>query len=251
MRNFLKVATNEPLLGSTLMAETSHRFLIGLLSRGNFNLFFFLFAVTGTSLGATLTKTVDNHTINMEKDCSKKRKLKESHSQKPEKKAKKAKKAAAAAREQSTVVEDAVGASAPAAKATKDDRDDRDGVNGTVPNVEEIQKTEDAREEAGDVDADTPYGTEVAAVDGPLLPPPASSETFDELNLSPKTAKAIEEMGFTKMTAIQQRAIPALLAGRDVLGAAKTGSGKTLAYEFLNSTARLSTLSDPVCVSAS
>ena len=37
-------------------------------------------------------------------------------------------------------------------------------------------------------------------------------------------------MGFEKMTTIQRKAIPPLLAGRDVLGAAKTGSGKTLAF---------------------
>lgn len=55
-------------------------------------------------------------------------------------------------------------------------------------------------------------------------------QSFAELNLSEKTMKAIEEMGFTNMTEIQQRGIPPLLAGRDVLGAAKTGSGKTLAF---------------------
>jgi len=42
--------------------------------------------------------------------------------------------------------------------------------------------------------------------------------------------KAIEDMKFSTMTEIQQRGIPPLLAGRDVLGAAKTGSGKTLAF---------------------
>ena len=42
--------------------------------------------------------------------------------------------------------------------------------------------------------------------------------------------KAIKEMGFTKMTKVQAKTIPPLLAGRDVLGAAKTGSGKTLAF---------------------
>ncbi|KAK6845634.1 ATP-dependent RNA helicase HAS1 [Apiospora arundinis] len=64
------------------------------------------------------------------------------------------------------------------------------------------------------------------------LPPVADldAESFAQLHLSDKTTKAIEEMGFTKMTAIQKRTIPPLLAGRDVLGAAKTGSGKTLAF---------------------
>ncbi|GAB1312598.1 ATP-dependent RNA helicase [Madurella fahalii] len=68
--------------------------------------------------------------------------------------------------------------------------------------------------------------------DGSLLPPPISTDAqaFSELNLSEKTMKAIAEMGFTKMTEIQRRGIPPLLAGKDVLGAAKTGSGKTLAF---------------------
>jgi hypothetical protein len=53
---------------------------------------------------------------------------------------------------------------------------------------------------------------------------------FKQLGLSEKTMKAIEGMGFETMTEIQRRAIPPLMAGRDVLGAAKTGSGKTLAF---------------------
>lgn len=53
---------------------------------------------------------------------------------------------------------------------------------------------------------------------------------FTDLKLSSKTMQAIEEMNFTEMTEIQSRGIPPLMAGRDVLGAAKTGSGKTLAF---------------------
>ncbi|MCJ1426112.1 ATP-dependent RNA helicase ddx18 [Sticta canariensis] len=53
---------------------------------------------------------------------------------------------------------------------------------------------------------------------------------FSDLSLSSKTMQAIEDMKFETMTEIQQRGIPPLLAGRDVLGAAKTGSGKTLAF---------------------
>jgi len=58
----------------------------------------------------------------------------------------------------------------------------------------------------------------------------ADPKTFSDLNLSSKTMQAIQDMKFETMTEIQQRGIPPLLAGRDVLGAAKTGSGKTLAF---------------------
>ncbi|CAK9312103.1 unnamed protein product [Citrullus colocynthis] len=57
-----------------------------------------------------------------------------------------------------------------------------------------------------------------------------SSVSFDSLELSEKTLRAIKDMGFEHMTQIQDRAIPPFLAGKDVLGAARTGSGKTLAF---------------------
>ncbi|TFK41373.1 DEAD-domain-containing protein [Crucibulum laeve] len=53
---------------------------------------------------------------------------------------------------------------------------------------------------------------------------------FSTLDLSPQTNRALEVMGFTAMTSIQAKSIPTLLAGKDVLGAARTGSGKTLAF---------------------
>lgn len=56
------------------------------------------------------------------------------------------------------------------------------------------------------------------------------SVKFSDMDLSSKTMEALKEMGFDNMTEIQSRGIPALLAGKDVLGAAKTGSGKTLAF---------------------
>ncbi|KAK8652295.1 hypothetical protein V6N13_061316 [Hibiscus sabdariffa] len=57
-----------------------------------------------------------------------------------------------------------------------------------------------------------------------------STESFESLGLSESTFKAIKEMCFQYMTQIQARAIPPLMIGKDVLGAARTGSGKTLAF---------------------
>ena len=65
----------------------------------------------------------------------------------------------------------------------------------------------------------------VVQVDGIL-----SSATFASLDLSNPTMQGIKELGHEKMTEVQARCIPPLLAGRDVLGAARTGSGKTLAF---------------------
>ncbi|CAM8981148.1 unnamed protein product [Rhodiola kirilowii] len=53
---------------------------------------------------------------------------------------------------------------------------------------------------------------------------------FASAGLSDKTSNAIKDMGFECMTQIQAKAIPPLLLGKDVLGAARTGSGKTLAF---------------------
>lgn len=58
----------------------------------------------------------------------------------------------------------------------------------------------------------------------------ATGPAFSTLELSDNTNKALEKMGFTTMTPVQAKAIPPLLAGKDVLGAARTGSGKTLAF---------------------
>ena len=54
--------------------------------------------------------------------------------------------------------------------------------------------------------------------------------TFEELNLAPAILKAVLEQGYTTPTPIQAQAIPAVLAGQDLLAGAQTGTGKTAAF---------------------
>ena len=87
------------------------------------------------------------------------------------------------------------------------------------------------QEETTDVNGNTADAADLASLASARLPPTdAEPQKFTQLSLSEKTMKGIQDMGFENMTEIQQRAIPPLLTGRDVLGAAKTGSGKTLAF---------------------
>ena len=64
------------------------------------------------------------------------------------------------------------------------------------------------------------------------LPNPevASVELFNTLPLDPKLLRAVADSGYTSMTPIQAKAIPIILDGRDVMGAAQTGTGKTAAF---------------------
>ena len=56
--------------------------------------------------------------------------------------------------------------------------------------------------------------------------------SFSELNLAPALARAVAEMGYESMTPIQAQAIPVVLTGQDVMGAAQTGTGKTAAFSL-------------------
>ena len=53
---------------------------------------------------------------------------------------------------------------------------------------------------------------------------------FEQLQLSLQLKKAVAQLGFTSMTPIQQKAIPVILEGKDVVGQSGTGSGKTFAF---------------------
>lgn len=96
----------------------------------------------------------------------------------------------------------------------------------------EPQPQSNAQPSSSKVTLDTPAQTADA---------PYERVPFSTLSLSHPTTSAIERMGFETMTEVQARTIPPLLAGKDVLGAARTGSGKTMAF-LVPSVELLSTL---------
>jgi superfamily II DNA/RNA helicase len=53
---------------------------------------------------------------------------------------------------------------------------------------------------------------------------------FTEIGLSPELLQAVFDAGYTNPTPIQQKAIPVVATGRDVLGCAQTGTGKTASF---------------------
>ncbi|MBN6710626.1 ATP-dependent RNA helicase SrmB [Haemophilus haemoglobinophilus] len=57
-----------------------------------------------------------------------------------------------------------------------------------------------------------------------------TSAQFEDFDLSPQLLKAIAQKGYSRPTAIQLDAIPAIMEARDVLGSAPTGTGKTAAF---------------------
>lgn len=102
--------------------------------------------------------------------------------------------------------------------------DDSPGEQQDGEDIEEMESTVEDGDEA-------PADTGIPSISALSLPSTGvDPKCFSDLHLSSKTMQAIEGMNFDQMTEIQQRGIPPLLAGRDVLGAAKTGSGKTLAF---------------------
>ena len=58
------------------------------------------------------------------------------------------------------------------------------------------------------------------------------TSSFSNLSLAEPLARAVAEMGYESMTPIQAQAIPVVLTGQDVMGAAQTGTGKTAAFSL-------------------
>ena len=58
------------------------------------------------------------------------------------------------------------------------------------------------------------------------------TSSFSNLSLAEPLSRAVAEMGYESMTPIQEQAIPVVLTGQDVMGAAQTGTGKTAAFSL-------------------
>ena len=58
------------------------------------------------------------------------------------------------------------------------------------------------------------------------------TSSFSNLSLAEPLARAVAEMGYESMTPIQAEAIPVVMTGQDVMGAAQTGTGKTAAFSL-------------------
>ncbi|HTJ07079.1 MAG TPA: DEAD/DEAH box helicase [Caldimonas sp.] len=83
-----------------------------------------------------------------------------------------------------------------------------------------------------------PNGAPVAPAGEPVSPAASGSAAgpaslqFSSVGLAPVLQSAVAAQGYTTMTPIQAKAIPIVLAGRDVMGAAQTGTGKTAAFSL-------------------
>ena len=80
--------------------------------------------------------------------------------------------------------------------------------------------------------ATDPLATELAALAEPTAMTEPRLDAFAQLQLAEPLARAVAEMGYESMTPIQAQAIPVVLQGRDVMGAAQTGTGKTAAFSL-------------------
>jgi len=80
-----------------------------------------------------------------------------------------------------------------------------------------------------EITSSTGAGESAVPIDATVVTP-AATITFADFGLDPLIQKAVSEQGYTIPTPIQAQAIPHVLAGSDLMGAAQTGTGKTAAF---------------------
>jgi len=80
--------------------------------------------------------------------------------------------------------------------------------------------------------SDTSMNNEAAATPGAAADAAAPSIRFADFGLAPEIQRALADQGYVHPTPIQAQAIPVVLQGRDVMGAAQTGTGKTAGFSL-------------------
>ena len=100
--------------------------------------------------------------------------------------------------------------------------------------IEAEQLAEGIRSDASAAPVATPSEIALQALtaEAPVEEVPPAPARFDTLPLDPKLLRAVADSGYLVMTPIQAKAIPIVLDGRDVMGAAQTGTGKTAAFSI-------------------
>lgn len=140
------------------------------------------------------------------------------------------------------------------AMASKKKKKDLPTVNHAKVNYEPFRKSfyhepselsELTEEEVADLRLELD-GIKIRGVDAPK---PVLK--WSQCGLGVQTLDVISKLGYEKPSSIQSQAIPAIMAGRDVIGVAKTGSGKTIAFllpmfRHIKDQRRLETLEGPV-----
>ncbi|GGC84868.1 DEAD/DEAH box helicase [Undibacterium terreum] len=79
-------------------------------------------------------------------------------------------------------------------------------------------------------DTDTTQGSLVADAADASTVKPVPTVRFEDFGLAPEILRALSDQGYVHPTPIQAEAIPVVLQGRDVMGAAQTGTGKTAGF---------------------
>ncbi|KAL7920267.1 P-loop containing nucleoside triphosphate hydrolase protein [Trichoderma austrokoningii] len=103
-------------------------------------------------------------------------------------------------------------------------KDNNNNNNKLAAADKELQKPTSRKQQGNSFDALMAVDDAAAAAEE------ADMGAWVELNLSTRMLSAIAKLGFAKPTLIQEKTIPEILAGEDVIGKAQTGSGKTLAF---------------------
>ena len=142
----------------------------------------------------------------------------------------------AAAQDDTTNVEQPAAAEQPSAKAAPEtqatpESEPEVASAAEVPTTtaEEDAEAEPVAEETAEPGAEETAEAELAEAGAEEAAEPAGVR-FADLGLAPEVMEAVVHEGFEQPTPIQERAIPVVLSGRDMIGQAQTGTGKTAAF---------------------